>query len=57
MDRKTDEYVRLSESAASEIAKWPQWMQRNLKPLKTTVSNGKSASHPRGHRAADTPSR
>jgi hypothetical protein len=39
IERKSDLYIRLSEQAASDIAKWPEWMQRNLKPLKVSVSD------------------
>lgn len=40
MDSKSSEYIKRSERAASEIATWPKWMQRNLKPLKVVVPEG-----------------
>ena len=40
MDSKSAEYIKRSERAASEIATWPKWMQRNLKPLKVSVPEG-----------------
>jgi hypothetical protein len=47
MDRKSEEYIKRSERAASEIATWPKWMQRNLQPTKVSipeVSKKKQAS-------------
>ena len=41
MERKSDQYVRQSENAASNIATWPTWMQRNLNPPKVTVAEAK----------------
>jgi hypothetical protein len=38
MDRKSDKYVRQSQSATSEIKKWPEWMQRNLTPPRVPMS-------------------
>ncbi len=38
MDRKSDQYVRQSQSATSEIKTWPEWMQRNLTPPRVPMS-------------------
>lgn len=37
MDKKSQEYIKRSERAASEIATWPKWMQRNLQPTKVSI--------------------
>jgi hypothetical protein len=37
VDSKTAEYIRRSERAAADVATWPEWMQRNLKPPTETV--------------------
>lgn len=37
-ERKSQQYVRQSEIAASSIAKWPLWMQRNLEPPRVPTS-------------------
>jgi len=37
MDPKSEEYIKRSERAATEIATWPKWMQRNLRPTKVSL--------------------
>ena len=43
MDSKSEEYIKRSERAASDIASWPKWMQKNLKPLKVSVPDAGKA--------------
>lgn len=43
MDSKSLEYVARSERAAVEIATWPKWMQRNLKPATVKIEDKMSA--------------
>jgi hypothetical protein len=43
MEKKSDQYVRQSQVASSDIASWPKWMQRNLEPTRVTV---KGTYHP-----------
>ena len=34
---KSEEYVARAERARADIATWPAWMQRNLRPTTVTV--------------------
>lgn len=52
MDSKSEEYVKRSEQAASEIATWPKWMQQNLKPLKVSIPESKKVKQS-GQRAGE----
>lgn len=49
MDSKSKEYIKRSERAASNIATWPKWMQRNLKPLKVSVPEGNKTNQTSQH--------
>lgn len=52
MDSKSEEYIKRSERAASDIASWPKWMQENLKPLKESVPDTDKAKQQVSHQTA-----
>ena len=52
MERKSEQYLKMSDRAISNIQRWPKWMQDNLNPpkVKVTESKSKPASNQRAQR-------